>query len=199
MSDVIDKKSARINVSTYSAIQTVKYGLSARTSSSAKSKAIQVFQRKDRLTSPVLPNLPSDIRNAKRRYEEERMKNLKLLNQKKKIFSISASTVTSSKRVKLTSAEINSQVKQKLLSSCGRDVNLTSTSSMPTKSIIPPKTFPAAHTSSTVSPNLMRVDFGICANIDTSPNNNTSKENTQPSKKRKVQSKLNLFFKNQAK
>ena len=47
MGDVMDKKSGRMNVSTYSAIQTVKYSLNAKTSHVFTPKSVQVFQRSD--------------------------------------------------------------------------------------------------------------------------------------------------------
>ena len=47
MDDIMDKKSGRMNVSTYSAIQTVKYSLDAKTSHAFKPKSVQVFQRSD--------------------------------------------------------------------------------------------------------------------------------------------------------
>ena len=45
--DVMDKNSGRMNVSTYSAIQTVKYSLNAKTSHVFTPKSVQVFQRSD--------------------------------------------------------------------------------------------------------------------------------------------------------
>ena len=47
MDDIMDKKSGRMNVSTYSAIQTVKYSLNAKTSHVFTPKSVQVFQRSD--------------------------------------------------------------------------------------------------------------------------------------------------------
>ena len=57
MDDVMDKKSGRMNVSTYPAIHTVKYSLNAKTSHAFKPKSVQVFQRLDRLKSPVIVKL----------------------------------------------------------------------------------------------------------------------------------------------
>ena len=45
MGDVMDKKFGRMNVSTYSAIQTVKYSLKAKTFHTFRPKSVQVFQR----------------------------------------------------------------------------------------------------------------------------------------------------------
>lgn len=44
MNDVIDSKSGRINIDTYSSIQTVKYGIK-----SAEKNAIEYFKKKDYL------------------------------------------------------------------------------------------------------------------------------------------------------
>ena len=49
MGDVMDEKSDPMNVSTYSAIQTVKYSLAAKISKiSKKQKIVQLFQREDK-------------------------------------------------------------------------------------------------------------------------------------------------------
>ena len=55
MGDVIDKKSNRIQVETYSAIQSVNYGLSSR--ATGNMKCISVFQRENKVSSPVMPRL----------------------------------------------------------------------------------------------------------------------------------------------
>ena len=69
MGDVMDKESGRMNVSTYSAIQTVKYSLAAKASKiSKKQKSVQIFHRKDKLKSPVLKNVVTKIRNSKKTY-----------------------------------------------------------------------------------------------------------------------------------
>ena len=67
MGDVMDKKSRRMNVATYSSIQTIKYGLSAKVSNSkiSKPKSVQLFQRSDRLKSPVMKEIVTEIRNSK--------------------------------------------------------------------------------------------------------------------------------------
>ena len=49
LGDIMDKKSGRINMSTHSAIQTVKYSLNAKTSHTFRPKSVQVFQRSYRL------------------------------------------------------------------------------------------------------------------------------------------------------
>ena len=55
MGDVMDKKSGRLNVSTYSVIQTVKYSLAAKASKiSKKQRSVQIFHREDKLKVPFL-------------------------------------------------------------------------------------------------------------------------------------------------
>ena len=68
MDDIMDKKSGRMNLSTYSAIQTVKYSLDAKTSHAFKPKSVQVFQRSDWLKSLVLSE---GIRDSEKVYENE--------------------------------------------------------------------------------------------------------------------------------
>ena len=73
MGDVMDKKSCCINVSKYSAVQTVKYSLAAKPSKALKKqKSVQLLHRQDRLKTPVLTNLIKEIRNAKNTYNEIR-------------------------------------------------------------------------------------------------------------------------------
>ena len=65
MGDVMDKKSDRKNVCTYSAIQTVKYRLNAKTFHTFKSKSVQVFQRLNLLKGPVVSEVTEGIKNSK--------------------------------------------------------------------------------------------------------------------------------------
>ena len=70
--DVMDTKSGRMNVSTYSAIQMVKYSLNAKTSHAFRLKSVQVFQRSDWLKSPVMiSEAVEGIRNSMKIYENE--------------------------------------------------------------------------------------------------------------------------------
>ena len=71
MGDVMDKKSGRMNVSTYSAIQTVKYSLNAKLSHAFRRKSAQVFQRSDRLKSLAMSEVVEGIRNSKKVYKNE--------------------------------------------------------------------------------------------------------------------------------
>ena len=70
MGDVMDKKSGRMNISTYSSIQTIKYVLSAKVSNSkiSKPKSVQLFQRSDQFKSPVMKEIVTEIRNSKNVY-----------------------------------------------------------------------------------------------------------------------------------
>ena len=58
----------------------MKYGLSAEISNSkiSKPKSVQLFQRSDRLKSPVMKEIVTEIRNSKKVYEDE----LKVLKEK---------------------------------------------------------------------------------------------------------------------
>ena len=71
MGDIMDKKSGRMNVCTYSVIQTVKYNLNAKTSHTFKPKSVQLVQRLDRLKSPVVSEVVEGIRNFKKVYKNE--------------------------------------------------------------------------------------------------------------------------------
>ena len=73
MGDVMDKTSGTMNLSSmsYSAIQMVKYSLNAKTSHAFRPKSVQVFQRSDRLKSPVMSEVAEGIRNSKKVYENE--------------------------------------------------------------------------------------------------------------------------------
>ena len=71
MGDVMDKKSDRMNVSTYSVIQTVKYSLNGKTSHAFRPKSVQVFQRSDRLKSSMMSKAVEGIRNSKKVYQNK--------------------------------------------------------------------------------------------------------------------------------
>ena len=66
MDDVMDKTSGRMNVSTYHAIHTVKYSLNAETSHTFKPKSVQIFQRLDRLKSPVIREVVEGIKTSRK-------------------------------------------------------------------------------------------------------------------------------------
>ena len=110
MGDVMDKKSGRMNVATYSSIQTIKYGLSAKVSNSkiSKPKSVQLFQRSDRLKSPVMKEIVTEIRNSKKVYEDE------LKVSKEKSTKTYAKRVTK-KKILETAFEVETSLKKKLI------------------------------------------------------------------------------------
>ena len=110
MSDVMDKKTGRMNVATYSSIQTIKYGLSAEVSNSeiSKPKSVQLFQRSNRLKSPVMKETVTEIRNSKKVYEDE------LKVSKEKSTKTSAKRVTE-KEILETTFEVETSLKNKLI------------------------------------------------------------------------------------
>ena len=111
MGDVMDKKSGRMNVSTYSAIQHVKYSLAAKASKiSKKQKSVQIFHREDKLKSPVLKNVVTKIRNSKKTYVG------KLKNLENSSSASSSSTRVTKKAVLKTAAEVETALKTKLVS-----------------------------------------------------------------------------------
>ena len=64
MGDIIDSKSNRMSISTYSSIQTVRYKLK-----SENKMAIEHFSRKDILHDEVPRNLTENLRKAFSRYK----------------------------------------------------------------------------------------------------------------------------------
>ena len=62
MGDFVDKKSKRMQVEIYSAIQSVNYGPSSRAAGSMK--CVSVFRRENKVSSPVMPRLSFNINNA---------------------------------------------------------------------------------------------------------------------------------------
>ena len=89
MGEVIDVKSSRTNIKTYSAIQSIKYKLKAEGKS-----ATEFFRKADYLHDPVNPILVRNMTSANKRNKEEvkqareaREKRLQELNVKKKVLS----------------------------------------------------------------------------------------------------------------
>ena len=74
MGDVIDDSSTHMNISTYSAIQSIKYNLHSK-----KTSAIEMFKQDDILHDPVDRVLVANIRTAnrahKRKLEKDTSKN----------------------------------------------------------------------------------------------------------------------------
>ena len=106
--DVMDTKSCRMNVSTYSAIQMVKYSLNAKTSHAFRLKSVQVFQRSDWLKSPVMiSEAVEGIRNSMKIYENE------LAFSKTMLTDSTAERVTK-KRVLKRAFQVGTALKKKL-------------------------------------------------------------------------------------
>ena len=85
MGELIDDKSARTNINTYSAIQSVKYRLKAE-----GKDAVDFFRKADYLRDPVHPIPVKNMTTSNRRYKEElqmareeNKRNLQELNVKK--------------------------------------------------------------------------------------------------------------------
>ena len=110
MGDIMDKKSGRMKVETYSAIQTGKYSLTAKASkSSKKEKTIQFFHGEDRLKSLVATKLVKDIRSAKKLYEED-------LEQRKSAKQGPQNNIQITKNnVFKTSAQVEQALKERLI------------------------------------------------------------------------------------
>ena len=62
MGDVIDKKTSRMQVETCSSMQLVNYGLSSK--ATGNMKCVCVFQRENKVSSPVMPRLSFIMNNA---------------------------------------------------------------------------------------------------------------------------------------
>ena len=87
MGDILDKNSGRTNMTTYSAIQSIKYSLQAR-QPLAKNRSVSMFSRKDRLYSPVDSKLTRNMRNAYELNNIEQEKKRDELQKRKELFEI---------------------------------------------------------------------------------------------------------------
>ena len=83
MGDVMGVKSARMHVSTYSAVQTVKYKLRSKNILVKKMSAIEIYGRKDAKYDPVNKQLSKNISTASHKYRKE-LDELRIANEKKK-------------------------------------------------------------------------------------------------------------------
>ena len=172
-----DKKSGRMSASTYSAIQTVKHSLNAKTSHAFRPKSVQVFQRSDQLKIPAMSEVVEGIRNSKKVYKNElavsKMISIDLTTERvtkkwvlKTVFQVE--TVLK-KKLKETNPVKNVQAKKSKASI--QDIQETSTTIV---------SQPAANKTSP----LKRPHPGD--NLD---------ESVNTSKKKKVQTSLNVYFK----
>ena len=105
--DVMDKKSGRMNVSSCSAIQRVKYSLNAKTSPTFRPNTVQVFSRSDQLKSQVMSEVVEGLRNSKIVYKNE------LAVSKTISTDLTAERVTK-KRVLKTVFQVGTVLKKKL-------------------------------------------------------------------------------------
>ena len=78
MNDIIDSRSGKMDIDTYSAIMTTKYNLK----SSGKTST-QKFARKDVLHAPIDSKMCYFIRTSNSRYKKRLSKNAEVLKQKK--------------------------------------------------------------------------------------------------------------------
>ena len=83
MGNILDKQSGRMNVDTYSAIQTVKYKVLDNPASKNVVKSISSFKRGDILHMPIVSNLCYNMGNAQGRYKA-RLKDIAKENKEKK-------------------------------------------------------------------------------------------------------------------
>ena len=93
MGDVIDKKSGRMNMQTYSAIQGVKYCLQAR-QPLTDNRSVSMFGRKDRLYSPVHPKLAKNMRGAYTLHNAEQKKKRDEEEKRKQLFEVEKESTT---------------------------------------------------------------------------------------------------------
>ncbi|XP_071134229.1 uncharacterized protein [Mytilus edulis] len=93
MNDIIDCKSGSINISTYNAIQNIKYSLKA-----TEKTAVEYYKKKDVLHEKIDPHLCKNMKTACKQYKEELLKK-KLINEEKKAnLQIKSQEKTVSKR-----------------------------------------------------------------------------------------------------
>ena len=89
----------------------MRYSLAAKASKiSKKQKSVQIFHRQDKLKSPVLKSVVTEIRNSKKTYVE------KLENLENSISASSSSTRVTKKAVLKTAAQVETALKMKLAS-----------------------------------------------------------------------------------
>lgn len=101
MGDVIDAKSGRINMHTYSAYQNVKYALQARHPAAATSRSVNLFCRKQRLYTPVNPTLATNMRQAFSLYKAAQKKNNDEKLSKQEEFNVQEDESTTRKKLKV--------------------------------------------------------------------------------------------------
>jgi hypothetical protein len=95
MGDIIDERSCRMNVTTYEAIQTVKYKLH-----SSNKSAIEYFHRDDKLHSPVNVRICKSMRTAYGRYQAELQEQCKAREAVQEQMQIQKKTLQSKEKAK---------------------------------------------------------------------------------------------------
>lgn len=103
MSDVIDKRSGRMNIETYSSIQTVKYKMRSREQS-----AVEYFKKKDFLHDAVDANLCRNLRSSRKSYQTELENKKKVTESRKKVLTSKKENVD-----KISTMEKASRLKHK--------------------------------------------------------------------------------------
>ena len=100
MDDIIDKKSGRVNLETYSAIQGIKYGLKAR-HPLEQNRCMKEFHRKSRLYTPINPALTRNMRNSFSLYNAKQKTGKEKLVKRLQEFNLGDSDCTTDKKPKL--------------------------------------------------------------------------------------------------
>ena len=95
MTDIIDAKSNRLSAETFSAIQTVRYGISA----SGKS-AVEFFQKKDFLHERVDGRLCKNMVSACKNYKEELEEKQRQQEERKVTLNVKKQTAVSKRKAK---------------------------------------------------------------------------------------------------
>ena len=106
MGDVLCPKSGRMLVQTYSAIQTVKYGLRATGKS-----ALELYSRKDPKHEPVDVKLCHNLRTARKQYANEQAASRAIIEDKRKRLAL-AKPIESNQAAKRKLAFVQSVAKK---------------------------------------------------------------------------------------
>ena len=176
MGDIMDKKSGRMNVSTYSAIQTVKYSLNAKTSHVFTPKSVQVFQRSDWLKSPVMSEVVEGIRNSKKVYKNE-------LAVSKTISTDLTAERVAKKRVLKIAFQVETALKKKL-----KETN-------PVKNVQAKKSKASIQDIQETSTTIFSQPAANKTLLKWSHPGDNLDESVNTSKKKRVETSLNVYFK----
>jgi len=95
MNDVIDERSGRTEIETYSAIQSVKYAMRAKGKT-----ASQLFYRKNKLYDPVSKDLCNNFRSSSKVYRSDLEVKRKVVQSKKRKLNIVEHACVSKKKAK---------------------------------------------------------------------------------------------------